>query len=355
MTRSVLITSIGSGSGLAALQSCRTGGGDWFLVGLNSIPDAPGMALADRAFLTPPTAETAAYQARLMDIVRGERPALVVPGRDADLPVLLPMRDELAREGAFLLAGSEKAVTIAGDKYLTAGALRPLGFDFVETAATLAEARSLALRAGYPLLAKPREGNASRGLKLVMSDADLDAVFEAAEPMAVQEYLIPERWRLARKDVTRERLLTDDDLRPGRIRQEAEITVHVILGGSGQVLGSMVHVADYIDGLASRIDVLDDPEALETGTRAVAALGGMGLIGPCNIQGRRVAGRGVAFYEVNARMTGLSGARTALGFREMEAIWRHFVEGEADVDCLHCPPAGTVHRYLTDVVAPSRD
>ncbi len=353
MTRRVLITSIGSGSGLAALQSCRTGGGDWRLVGLNSIADAPGMALADRAFLTPPVSDREAYRDRLLDIVRTERPRLVVPGRDGDLPALLPLRDDLAREGAFLLAGSEAAVAIAGDKYLTANALRPLGVDFVETAASLAEACTLAGRFGYPLLAKPREGNASRGLRLVMSEAELASVFDAPEPMAVQEYLVPERWGVARESITRERLLTDDDLRPGRIRQEAEITVHVILGRAGQVLGSMAHVADYIDGLASRIDVLDDPEALETGTRAIAALGARGLIGPCNIQGRRVAGRGVAFYEVNGRVTGLTGARTALGFREMEAIWRHFVDGEETVDCLACPPSGTVHRYLADVVAPA--
>lgn len=352
MTRRVLITSIGSGSGLAALQSCRTGGGDWHLVGLNSIAEVPGMALADRACLTPPVADREAYRDRLLGIVRAERPRLVVPGRDGDLPVLLPLRDDLAREGAFLLAGSEEAVAIAGDKYLTAGALRPLGFDFVETAASLAEARTLAGRCGYPLLAKPREGNASRGLRLVMSEVELAAVFDAPEPMAVQEYLVPERWGIDRGNITRERLLTDDDLRPGRIRQEAEITVHVILGRAGQVLGSMAHVADYIDGLASRIDVLDDPETLETGTRAIAALGERGLVGPCNIQGRRVAGRGVAFYEVNARVTGLTGARTALGFREMEAIWRHFVEGEESVDCLACPSSGTVHRYLADVVAP---
>ena len=32
MMRRVLVTSIGSGSGLAALQSCRTGGGDWELL-----------------------------------------------------------------------------------------------------------------------------------------------------------------------------------------------------------------------------------------------------------------------------------------------------------------------------------
>jgi hypothetical protein len=353
ISRTVLITSIGAGSAFAALQSCRHGGGAWRIIGANSVADAPGMMLANRACLVRPSADIGGFSHDILEIVRDERPKLVVPGRDEDIEALIPLRAELADLGAFLLAGEMEPVAIAGDKVRSAEVLRKAGFPFVRTASDAGEAADLLRETGYPLLAKPRRGYASRGLRIIMDDGDLAAALEIPD-ICIQEYLVPDRWDRPRGSLSRDDLLAMDDIRPGRMRQEAEVTVHVILGRDGRALGVMGHVADYVDGLAARIDVVSDPEILSLGKAAIEHLGGMGLIGPCNIQGRVVEGRGIVFYELNARVTGLTGARSALGFHEMEAIWRHFVEGEAQVDCLSCPAEGTVLRYLEDVVVTPR-
>ncbi|MCZ6774375.1 MAG: hypothetical protein O7G83_20650, partial [Proteobacteria bacterium] len=81
-------------------------------------------------------APEAAFEARLLEVVEAERPALIVPGRDDDLPILAAMRERLAELGAFALVGSPDAVDICGDKYRTAKVFRAAGLPFTETAAS---------------------------------------------------------------------------------------------------------------------------------------------------------------------------------------------------------------------------
>ena len=47
--------------------------------------------------------------------------------------------------------------------------------------------------------------------------------------------------------------------------------------------------------------------------------------------------------------------RAALGFNEVEASWRHFIEGEESPNCLTVDKDQVVCRYLTETVVRKGD
>ena len=127
MTRKLLITSVGSGVGHSVLGALRQVDAPWYVVGANSEAFSAGVFDCDSAWLTLPVSDRAAFEARLIEVVEAERPALIVPGRDDDLPIRAAMRGRLAELVAFALVGSAEAVDICNDKYRTAKVLRAAG------------------------------------------------------------------------------------------------------------------------------------------------------------------------------------------------------------------------------------
>ena len=354
MTRKLLVTSVGSGVGHAILAALRRSEAPWYVVGVNSEAFNAGVFGCDSAWMAPPTAQREAFEERLLEVVEAERPALIVPGRDDDLPILAAMRERLAELGAFALVGSSEAVDICNDKYRTAKVFRAAGLPFTETAASREEIEALLDACGFPLLAKPRRGYASRGVRVLFDRNGIEAVLACGAEMVVQEYLVPRSWNKARAEIT-----PTDVERDGMLRQDEELSAEVFLGRDGKALGVIVWCADKIHGEAPAVEVLDDP-LLEAVAEAVARdgaelLGRHGLIGPCNIDAKRLADGSWGFFEVNARFNGPTGMRAALGFNEVEAAWRHFIEGEEKPDCLTFDKDQVACRYLGEIVVRKDD
>ncbi len=74
-----------------------------------------------------------------------------------------------------------------------------------------------------------------------------------------------------------------------------------------------------------------------------------------SITGRWLADGSWWYYEVNARFTGSTGMRAALGFNEVEAAWRHFIEGEEKPDCLTFDKDQVACRYLAETAVRKGD
>ena len=350
MTRKLLVTSVGSGVGHAILAALRRSEAPWYVVGANSEAFSAGVFDCDSAWLTPPVSDRAAFEARLIEIVEAERPALIVPGRDDDLPILAAMRERLAELGAFALVGSAEAVDICTDKYRTAKVFRAAGLPFTETAASREEIEALLAACGFPLLAKLRRGFASRGVRVLFDRDGIEAVLACGAEMVVQEYLAPRSWNKARAEIT-----PSDVERDGMLRQDEEMSAEVFLGRDGKALGVIACSVDKLHGHVHASEVLDDPLLEAVVREGAELLGRHGLIGPCNINGRRLVDGSWGFFEVNARFTGATSVRAAFGFNEVEAAWRHFIEGEEKPDCLTFDKDQVVCRYLAETVVRKGD
>ena len=228
----LLVTSVGSGVGHRIVAAARRAAAAWPVVGANSVALSAGVFHRDSAWLVPPTADERAHRDRLLEIVEAERPLMVVPSRDEDLPALAAMREPFAELGAFALVGEADGIDVCLVKYRCAVVLRAEGLPFTATAVTREEVEALQTSRGFPLLAKPRRGSGSRGVRPLFDWDDVEAVLGASPEMVVQEYLVPKSWGLDRAELSR-----SDVARDGVLRQDDEVSVQVLLGHDSAFLG----------------------------------------------------------------------------------------------------------------------
>lgn len=304
MTRRLLVSSVGSGVGRAILEAVRYGPHRYEVYGTNSIPldeqDVAGL------YRCPPTADRRGFQDAVLGAVWECGAAMVLAGRDADTEPLAEIAGDLRLAGAVVPSGPAPALAAAHDKLHTA---RLLPERFVPTAAELLDALHIAARWGWPLVVKPRFGFASRNVWLVRSQAELAA---ALGPDEIAQAFVP--GAVARDHV-------------GSAVSECPSghhSVQVLLGPDSRVLGTITLVparAGDGDVVAPILAAgMDDVAADLAGTLRRA-----GCTGPWNVQGGHLDGGGWRAFEVNARLTGWSGARPRLGLHEIDLLYDAFV------------------------------
>ncbi len=335
-----LITSVGSGVGIEMLNALRRTRATARIVGANSEAFAAGIHACDAGYLLPPAREADAYRHHLTEIVRQERPCILYPGHDAELPILAAMRNMLWHDyGCFPVVGALAAVDVCNDKYGSYVTLRDLKFG--RSAIHSADIDALIEETGWPVVVKPRVGFASHNILVAFSHKDVHRALTLPEPMVVQEFLVPLEWGIAKADVR-----PRDVHRNGRLRQEDEYSVQLLIGEGDAILGHYSSRNTLRFGMPFFIETIDLP-ALESAARAIGArLAGLGLIGPLNIQAIRIGENDFRIVELNARFTGITSIRTAMGFMECEAVWRHFVEKRPHDGCLTFTPGLCAARRL---------
>lgn len=346
----ILITSVGSGVGMAVVRALRRSRPGTRIVGVGCEARAAGVYACDAAYLIPPVLQETAYNERLLEIVRQERPAVIIPGHDAELPLLATLKDRLTREwGVFMPIGSREAVSACCDKYRSAQVFA--GLAFARSAASLIEARQLTQEVGFPLVVKPRFGYASRGVTVVFDDTALAQAFAVAtEPWVAQEYLADHAW-----GKTRAELGVDDVYRDGFVRQDCDYSVQVLLGRDHRLLGVFASRNRLRHGFPVAMETLDHPALFQTVAAMAERLGQLGLIGPCNFQAIQVAPETFVVYECNARFTGMSDSRAAMGWNECEAVLRHFLDNRGVEEYLDFRPGLCAFRHWSETLCSSAD
>jgi carbamoyl-phosphate synthase large subunit len=326
----IAVTSVGSLVGqniLDALEGRRDG---VELVGINSTAEAAGNFRCDRAYLAPPAAQAPAYLDRLGSILRDEAPGLVLPGRDDDVLALALLKENDTRLRGAITVGPAHLARILGDKWDSQAFAQAHGLPYVDSvpADDPAAVGRLLARFGYPLLAKPRDGNGSRGARIVFDDAQRAAL--AARPgYLFQPYLEPEPELAAWRELTREGtpLFHAPTLR--------QIGCQAIIGADGRLRGLLCTVVELVMGRLERTFCLDDAEVADVALRYAEAFAAAGWTGALNLQGRRDDQGRLRVYELNGRLTGGTTARLHLGFDELamlaEAFAGHRLPGRPSV------------------------
>lgn len=302
-----MVTSLGSGVGRAIRQTIRASKHRYVLTGTSSV------ALKEQSeivYLCPPTADSPGFERALFEAVEQQRPHMLLPGRDEDAVVLAAHAPLLAQLGAQVIGGTLEMTRAALDKGASQGLTPNL---FVRTACSPGEALALARDIGWPLVVKPRIGFASRGVGLVSSEASLIDT-------------------MRRDDIAQESLYLADSLPNVR---HGEHSVQVLLGKDSVLLGVFHSVNELVAGRPTRVQTL--PSTGPVIRSLVAHLQALGGTGPWNFQGRRDVLGNLRFFEVNARMTGISGLRADLGFNEVDLLYEAFVLEEVTSNCRDYP------------------
>lgn len=345
----ILIASVGSLVGQNILDSLEGRRQDVEVVGVNSTAAAAGNFRCDRAYLAPPAASAGEYLDRLASIVHEEQPDLVLPGRDDDVLALARLKEANNRPAASFPVGTYRLARILDDKWASQQFADSHGLPFVEGA--LADdppaVDRLLARHGYPLIAKPRDGNGSRGIRLVFDEAQRASI--AKQPGCLfQPYLEPEPEILDWRDLTR------DGTPLFHAPSLQQIACQAIIGPQGQVLELICTIVELVMGRLEKTYWLDDPHVAEVVLRYAETFAREGWVGPLNLQGRRDGSGSFRVFELNGRCTGGTTARLHLGLDEVGLLFAAFA-GSALPPRRGIGKRGIVTKSLTEFVTDPDD
>jgi carbamoyl-phosphate synthase large subunit len=276
---------------------------------LDCDPHAAALQAADAAELCP-RSDAPEYLDWLMRWCRRERISLVVPSRDAELPVLAAAADRFLRIGVRVVVSPPEAVTQCLDKHRFAKACRALGF------ATPPEINDPAT-ARFPIFVKPRSGQAGQGTKRLDSAEALSRHgFDPAKEI-LQEFV-----------------------------DDPEFTIDVFIDWDGRLISAVPRERVRVVGGESVVGrtVCDDELADAAGRLALA----LGLRAHVTVQAFRGPER-IRFIEVNPRFGGGAGLGFAAGCPTPEWLVR-LVRGENVESKIGRYEAGLwMFRHTTDL------
>lgn len=319
--RTILITSVGSLVGHNILESLASRRQEWRIVGVNSQPVAANNFRCDVAYLAPETAQEDRFLSRLREILKIEKPAVALAGRDLDLSSLARLKAEPEFTQTLFLSPAAASVPVVNDKYMTWLFAHRHGLPFAATAFDRDEVDALISRKGLPLICKSRFGNASRGVFILRSTAEVDAALAEAS-FVFQEFLNPPRDLQAilpdfRFGVPLFHGIVEDD----------HYSAQGLVGAEGELLAFFATLHIMEGGKSISVQPLAEP-ALERMTADYArALSPLGYIGPLNLNCKKIDPHHFMPYELNGRFTGASAARALLGYPEVEYALDYFLDG----------------------------
>lgn len=266
----------------------------------------------------------------------------MLPGRDDDVLVLARLKEAPGQGAPALPVGPSALAHGISDKAASLKFARRHDLPYVDSVPANepdAVARLLE-RYGYPLVAKPRQGNGSRGVRIVFDDLQRAAVATLPDYL-MQPYFEPEAELANWRDLGRDRtpLFHAPPLR--------QIACEAVIGPDGKVRGQASTIAELVMGRLESTWRLDDPGVDEVVRRYAEAFAAAGWVGALNLQGRRDGDGRFNVYELNGRFTGGTTARLHPGFDEVallvEAFTGHRLPPRKCVG-----PRGVVIKSLTE-------
>lgn len=288
----------------------------------------------DAVYLTPEVRrDPELYRARFHTILAAEAPDLVVPCRDDDVSFLAAERDLAPAKAPRFLCGSAAVAEAMCDKLESAGFSARHGLPFVPTIGSgdLQAARRFARDHGWPLVAKPRRGFGSRGVRLILDEAQL-AWACAQSDYVLQEYCGDgESIRQAARQVQAQGLPLFHST------EQSKLSIQASIAPDGTV--TAVFATDNVmrAGRSERVRRIDDPDVRAAGRKWAAVFASAGWRGPLNMQGHR-GPEGIRLYEYNGRFTGATAARWLLGFDEVGLALRAWLNIDLLTDVIDNSP-----------------
>ncbi len=347
MTTILLITSVGSLVGQNVLDSLEGRRQSLRIVATNSAAQASNNFRCDAVHLAPPVADAAAWRAFHARVMDEEGVDLVIPGRDDDVLALAQWLEAEPAMAPRLMVGSVAAARPFQDKVWCAEFAQAQGLAFAPTVVSgspEAAQQALALwqRHGV-LIAKPRAGNGSRGVRLLVSAEQVSAQ-ALKQGLAIQPYLDPHPdWqRLAA------------ELEGGiplwfEIPERRLHCAQLLIDPQGTVREVFCFSARHSCGKPQELAPLNEPDLLELALAYGRAFAAAGWRGPCNIQGKRDPELGLQVIETNGRFSGGTSARRLLGFDEVALGLRQWLgDGVLSADPLQTVADGRVDKLLGD-------
>ena len=302
------IMSVGSGVGQSVITSCNLSRLPLKTIGLGMNPMAFGAYECDEMDDVP-IIYSDHYLTEVISQCLKHGIDLIIPGSDDEAMILANSLSRLEESGIKVLASDKKLISLIRDKAKMCEQLSKVADLFVKSYDSK-EIRVFLERGEvhFPLIAKPRDGFASKGIEILLDANDLNRL---TDRQIVQELAIPHS-----NDPFRESYLNQISNRINP--QVSEISIQVVANKHGEIIGRMASYNKLNNGVPIEIIPYENASIWSEIDHLIPHLKNLGLKGPLNIQGR-LTDNGFKIFEMNARFTGMTGLRAIMGFNEVEA------------------------------------
>ncbi|HKK87616.1 MAG TPA: NAD-dependent epimerase/dehydratase family protein [Saprospiraceae bacterium] len=314
----IAISCIGSGVGQSVINSLRLTSLPIRTVGLGTNPFAYGAYDCDVYDYTP-TIYSEGYVDKLIGKCKEHSVDLIVPGLDDEALIFAQNEEEFKKADIKTICSDEKLISLCRDKKRMCQELNKVVDVFVKSYdKDKLDEQIQSGKVKFPLIAKPRGGFASRGVEIILSRDDLNKI---DDNHIIQELAIP-----AENDPNRESYLKQVKkiINP----QVSEISIQLVYDPEQRLMGKMASFNKLRNGVPVEILPYENKSIWEAIDALTPELLRLGLCGPINIQGR-LTDSGLKLFEMNPRFTGISGLRALMGFNEVEACVKEWLNIEA--------------------------
>jgi carbamoyl-phosphate synthase large subunit len=243
------------------------------------------------AFAKLPHVADPEYLSALSSQLRAHAIDVLLPGIDAEIILLSRARDRLAKFGTRIALAPADLIEAAADKLATAEYIVAHGLN----APTTWDAdRPCDL--GFPVVAKPRRGQGSKGVLILNDKNSLEAFLDQRRPgYCLQRYI-----------------------------EGPEITVGFLYDWDGMLRDAIAMERTLDCGRTTRATISRSPEVLRFMDDFGAKIKGAGAV---NAQLRLAPHAGPQIFEINARLSGSTAMRVAVGFNDPLRIVNHLALG----------------------------
>lgn len=308
---SLLLVSAGSLVGKNLIEVISRSRASFYLAGTNSLDNFDSLHQLDEFYLCPPS-DTIAFQVGLEELILKINPDIVIPCRDEEAVVLARIAEsnpDLATRISLVDAG---LATQFLDKYQSYLLCQKMNLPFAHTILLKGE---LSGQLTFPMIAKPRQGFASRGVKLITSMGQLEGLRPKVKDYILQEYLSQDESILSQAlDFEKEGFPLHFSFEEEKY--SIQLSLCSTLVSSDYFLGR--HVMK--NGLSYEVDRFRDAELENLARESLERFHGVGVRGPLNIQLQKSKSGDFKIFEFNCRFTGATSARYFLGYNELDLL-----------------------------------
>ncbi|MGH2642872.1 MAG: NAD-dependent epimerase/dehydratase family protein [Chitinophagaceae bacterium] len=241
---------------------------------------------------------------------------LLIPGTDDEAHIISRQIKKFETVGVRVIVAEEAIFNVIRDKEKMSNELNKITDIFVKSYSR-AGFRD-ALKKGevyYPVIAKPRSGFASRNIEIINSEED---IVKITDNHIVQEIAVPHK-----NDPERD--FYEAQLRKNINPQVAELSIQIVANQQGEIIGRMMSYNKLNNGVPIEIIPFENEYIWREVENLYPELKKLGIKGPLNLQGR-LTDKGLKLFEMNARFTGITGLRALMGFNEVEACIKEWLE-----------------------------
>ena len=317
------ISCIGSGVGQSVVNSLRLSRLPFQTIGFGNNPFAYGAYDCDLYDYTPSIYDKG-FLENLISICLSHKIDLLIPGLDDEVLLYAQNANKFAEAGIKTLCSDEPLVAFCRDKKGMSGRYGKISDIFVKSQnITNLQKKHLSTEITFPLIAKPNSGCASRGIKILENQDDLNNL---SDDYIIQEIAFPQKtdinYNLYIKNLARKQNL-----------QVSEISVQLVYNQERMLIGRMSSYNTLRCGIPIEIVPIDRLDIWDVIDRLSPYLLELGLKGPINIQGR-LTEKGFKIFEMNPRFTGITALRALMGFNEVEACVKEWLKIDAGKNSL---------------------